>query len=417
MKDLSDLLDLSSINESRRTETDSKFSAVLFSQTQECVDLVLSAFRFEGISAPDIVDNYEDEVAEYVQKSNLEIVIIELNKSEDVARDAEHLGRLLPTNTAVIIIGSEDAISTIRKLKDLGFYYIFWPVPKEEFIDFVNNVYKNRERNKNIGKTRTAKQVAIIGTKGGVGVSFITAELAYLISHNMKSNSVIVDCDYASGDQDILLGIKNFKKLDVNMNSLDASGEFLLGESFTKKIDSQLSLFAIDSEDIQYKDLFEYTMDLSKQLDPKTSFVFYDLSASISFQMDFTKQAKEWDVVILIVEPSISSVRETAKYLKMLSSYKDDKSIRVLTVFNYTRSSKGLLVTKQDAEEYLSTTFDVVIPHYPDILGMFLKGKHVGMQDTSVGECIKELAHHVLGEEVEEKKSRFSIFSSLRGRS
>ena len=418
MKDLTDLLDLSSIQENRKSDAEHKFSAALFSQTRECIDLVLSAFRFEGIAAPDIVDNYEDEIAEYVQSSiNIEIFLIELNKSDDVARDAEAIGRLLPTNASVIIIGSEDAISTIRKLKDLGFYYVFWPVTKEELIDFINNVYTNRENNKEIGKNRAAKQVAVIGTKGGVGVSFITAELAYLISHSMKANSVVIDCDYYSGDQDILLGVKNFKRLDVNMNSLDTAGEFLLGENFTKKIDNQLSLLSIDSEDIQYKDLFEYTIELSKQLDPKTSFVFYDLSASINFQINFAQHTKEWDVVVLIIEPSISSVREASRYLKVLNNYKDENNVRILTVFNNARSSKGLLVTKQDAEEYLSTTFDIVIPYYPDVLGLFLKGKHVGVQHTSVGECIKELANHVLGEEKVVKKSKFSLFASLRGRS
>lgn len=416
MKDLSELLDLSSVHTSRKSGDEHKFSSVLFSQTQECIDLILSAFRFEGISAPSIVDNFEDEIAEYVQSSTIDIVLLELNESDDVARDAEHISRLLPTNASVIIIGSEDAISTIRKLKDLGFYYVFWPVTKEEFIDFVNNVYENMENNKNIGKARTAKQVAVLGTKGGVGTSFITAELAFLISHSMKSNSVIIDCDYSSGDQDILLGVKNFKRYEVNMNSVDGSGDFLLGESFTTKIDNQLALLAIDSEDIQYKDLFEYTIELSKQLDPKTNFVFYDLSATISFQLDITQYIKEWDIIVLVVEPSISSVREAAKYLKILSSYKDDKSVRVLTVFNYARTGKGLLVTKQDAEEYLYISFDVVIPYYPDILGMFLKGKHAAMQNTSVGTCIKELAHLILGEEKEEKKSKFSIFSALRGR-
>ncbi|MDN3683471.1 hypothetical protein QW180_02055 [Vibrio sinaloensis] len=73
------------------------------------------------------------------------------------------ISHLLPNSASVIVIGSEDAISTIRNLKAMGFYYLFWPVSKEELIDFVKNVSDNRQRNAGLGKAREAKKVAFFG--------------------------------------------------------------------------------------------------------------------------------------------------------------------------------------------------------------------------------------------------------------
>lgn len=418
MKDLNSLLDLSSIQSKKKggDEEEGKFASVLFSQTKECRDLVLSAYRFEGITAPSVIPNEDKEIIDFMARIRVDVVLVELNLSEHVAEDAERISRLLPNNLSVIIIGSEDAISTIRSLKDMGFYYVFWPISKEEFIEFVNSVHDNQERNKKIGQGRAAKQIAVIGTKGGVGTTFLTSEIAYVMSRKQKSNSVIIDCDYVSGDLDILLGLKNFQKHVVNSSSTDLTGDYSLGESFSKKIDSKLSLLAIESEDIPPLELYEYTSELAKQLNPTTNFIFYDLSASISFKLDMQKQMQNWDVIVLVVEPLISSIREATKYLKAFQADKENVHTRMLTVFNHPRSDNGLLVSRADAEGYLARPFDAVIPYAPKLVELFIQGQHISDKKTSIGKRIEDLVSDILGEPQKVKKGLFANLFS-RGKS
>ncbi|RUM49118.1 MAG: chromosome partitioning protein ParA, partial [Marinomonas sp.] len=173
-----DLVD--SLRKSRNTESiveQEKIRSVLFSQTAECEELVLEAYRFEGIAPPVVIKNDDAEISEHVRHSEIEIVIVELNNSKDVSADAERISHLLPNHASVIVIGSEDAISTIRNLKEIGFYYLFWPITKQELIDFVRSVSENRKRhsNRGPGQNRRAKYISIVGAKGGVGATFVCA--------------------------------------------------------------------------------------------------------------------------------------------------------------------------------------------------------------------------------------------------
>ncbi|TOO92001.1 chromosome partitioning protein ParA, partial [Vibrio parahaemolyticus] len=73
-------------------------------------------------------------------------------------------------------------ISTLRSLKDMGFYYVFWPVNKQEIADFLIHVNKNLKTFSGVSQKRKAKRVAVVGSKGGVGTSLITTELSSLLS-------------------------------------------------------------------------------------------------------------------------------------------------------------------------------------------------------------------------------------------
>ncbi|WP_315973059.1 response regulator [Vibrio cortegadensis] len=176
-----DLVDLLKNNE-QSTAQEEKLTSVLFHQSEECKELVEEAFRFEGIVTPAILQNSDDTIRKHVRESTIEIVLVELNMSSDVTADMKRISHLLPNHASVIVIGSEDAISTIRNLKEMGFYYLFWPVSKQELIDFVRNVNDNRTRNSGLGQNRTAKRIAIWGAKGGVGATFLACEIAFELS-------------------------------------------------------------------------------------------------------------------------------------------------------------------------------------------------------------------------------------------
>lgn len=120
-----DLVDLLKTDKAP-VEQEEKITSVLFHQTQECKNLVEEAYRFEGISAPAVLENTDAEIRKHIRESTIEIVIVELNISDNVTEDMRQISHLLPNHASVIVIGSEDAISTIRHLKDMGFYYLFY---------------------------------------------------------------------------------------------------------------------------------------------------------------------------------------------------------------------------------------------------------------------------------------------------
>ncbi|PMH46707.1 chromosome partitioning protein ParA [Vibrio sp. 10N.286.49.B3] len=399
MFDLVDLLKKETTNTASGAEGDAetKLTSVLFNQTTQCRELVSEAFRFEGISLPAILNNSDSEIKQHVRESTIEIVIVELNLSDNVTEDMERIRHLLPNHASVVVIGSEDAISTIRNLKAMGFYYLFWPISKQELIDFIINVNDNRFRNSGLGKNRRAKKVAVWGAKGGVGASLLTAEIASDLSVNKNSSCVIVDHQFSGGNLDILLGLSRFEKKAVSPGVLSNSLDVTYAMNMTKKVNEMLSLLAIESEELNEFELKDYVRTLSNELAVQSNFILEDLSSSSHCQTDIDYIATECEMLLLIIEPTVSCLRQATRFLSDLDKRKSN--VRCFKILNYTLPEKYATVTKDEIEKYIRQKIDVVCPHEPKLNQMVLEGNHLYDHQYPLSQSLTKITALLLGQD------------------
>ncbi|NLS13782.1 P-loop NTPase [Vibrio sp. SM6] len=402
MFDLVDKLQSKALETPVRRET---ITSVLFHQTSQCTDLVDEAFRFEGINVPTMLNNSDDNIRKHVRDAIVEIVIIELNLSHDVTRDMERISPLLPNNASVIVIGSEDAISTIRNLKSMGFYYVFWPITKQELIDFVRNVNSNRQRNSGLGKDRTAKKIGVWGTKGGVGASLLTAELALDLAKTQKSATLVVDHDFRGGNLDIFFGLKKFEKKSVSRASIAANIDATFAASLSKKLDEMLFVMALESNDLNELELKDYLRMLTMQLEGQYNFILEDLSRGSNSKQDLKHIAEQYDTLVLLIEPTVSSVREAKRVLKNLEL--SNSTARCLFVLNYTITESAASVTLADIKSYLGREPDVIFPNEPKLSKAILESKHIYSQKSAMSQSLHKLTALLLGQVDKQPKSSF----------
>ncbi len=247
-------------------------ATALFYQTDKCKIFVEEAFRFEGVELSNALEATDENIGRFIRESRCEIVLIELTESDDVTKDMKRIANLLPNGLSVIVIGSEDTIHTVRNLKEMGFYYLFWPCSKHEVIDFVNTVV-SETHNDSLSRVRFAKRVAVLGVKGGVGTSLITAELGKELSEKYNSSCLIVDRNFVGGNIDIMLGLKQFKKREVKSSEVTASFDESYTMSMTQPVNNLLSLLAIESDDLSDAELKEYTEIQLATLATKNNFI------------------------------------------------------------------------------------------------------------------------------------------------
>lgn len=391
-----------------------RISTVLFYQTSECHDLVLEAYRFEGIAAPAVVRNDDADITEHVRNSDIEIVIVELNDSKDVSGDAERISHLLPNHASVIVIGSEDAISTIRNLKAIGFYYLFWPITKQELIDFVRSVSDNRRRNSNRGpgQNRRAKYISIVGSKGGVGTTFICAEMAYQLSAHKKSSCLVVDQNHYTGDLDIMMGIRDYERRKVqkvDVSSLDES----MAQSLMFRQTSLLSILSLNSDTLDSMTLLEYTNAVVDYLASEVNFVIEDHSASVGTTLDSDRFITQCDCIVLVMTPTVSSVRDAARMRDKIQRLTTSNSLRLILVMNHVSPKKSETITKEDAETFLKQKIDIDIPFCELLPSYILDNKRIARTSLKAAKPLKQLTSTILGEKlVTEKKRSFFSFGS-----
>ncbi|TOO97143.1 chromosome partitioning protein ParA, partial [Vibrio parahaemolyticus] len=347
----------------------------LFYQSQECLNLIQEVFRFEGWNEPECVRSNVG-LTKLTQQNNSHIVILELSESDNIVEDAKSFAGKLPTHKGVVVIGKEDAISTLRSLKDMGFYYVFWPVNKQEIADFLIHVNKNLKTFSGVSQKRKAKRVAVVGSKGGVGTSLITTELSSLLS-TQGSDTILVDHQYADTNIDVLLGLKDFKPRGIDeftapLHEMDAEGAL----SYLFNARKNLRLLTING-DMSQTDILNYSQTLCDLLARNTNLIIEDFSGGVDFKVEPQLLVENFDVVVLVLDASVSSVRSAKRLFEKISNLQLTLSsrTRVITLVNYHRPENAYVLQRPDLIKYLGADVDLEVGYCKSLSHIIIDGK------------------------------------------
>jgi pilus assembly protein CpaE len=403
MFDLVDLLQHQQTQKSVRNP----MTSVLFYQTAQCKDLVVESYRFEGLTPPFVAKNSDLAITGYVREQHVEIVIVELNNSRNVMEDARRISHLLPGTASVIIVGCEDAISTIRNLKSMGFYYLFWPVTKQELNDFIRNVSKNRRRHTGPGELRRAKRIAIVGSKGGVGTSLLTAELAHLLTQEKRSSCVVVDHNYYCGNLDIMLGMRKFEKRPIQKGAFSHNLDLPSAQNLLTEAAERLSVLALTSTEMNQHELREYLSIVTDLIAPEYNFIVEDVSASTGLSYAMQETWIKSDCIIFVTAPTVSSVRDIGRMKASFDKFPEPGMARILFVVNHVQPEKYATVTQADIGKFIGCPPDLVIPFYGDVSRALLEGKRIYGTRTKASPALRRLASLVVGENISPHRQSF----------
>ncbi|WP_428447078.1 AAA family ATPase [Photobacterium nomapromontoriensis] len=377
----------------------------LIYQTAECLSLVKEITLFEGWIEPTVIKE-----ALHTQKidSNIlnDVVVLELNQSKNVVDDARYFASQVPPHKGVIIIGKEDAISTLRSLKEMGFYYVLWPVNKQELTEFITHVNNNQQNFSGVSKQRKAKSVAVVGSKGGVGTTLICAELAAILSAQ-GADTILVDHQYTDSDIDVMLGIKSFQKYNMTdmtspVNELDDESAML----FLTDVKANLRILALEG-DVSDSEILSLSQALCKRLSRNTNFIIEDYSGSTCFRIDPQLLVDRNDVVIIVIEPSVASVRNARNLIEKINNLhmSEGQMVRTISVLNCHRPSNAFALTRKEVELYLEAPIDIDVAFNKQLSRIIIEGKRAYQQDKAMETVFDSLARLINGKANESKSS------------
>lgn len=386
-------------------------NSVFFYQTAECKDIINSAYQFEGSDNLQIIEHTDANIIQYANKPEIKLVLVELNQSELLYDDAERLRRLIPNYISVVIIGKLDSIVIVRQLKEMGFYYLYWPATKEDVIDFVHHVNINVNKKQWISKERHGKRISVVGCKGGIGSTFICAEIAYLLANEKKSSCVVVDNHNTVGNIDIMMGIKKFQRRSLQKGALIENLDLASAKSLLVSLENRLSVLSITSETHLTEQIQEYTDAVVDVIATDVNFMIEDHSSAS--HLDSSKFLRDSDVVIFILDPSVSSIRDFAYLQSKIKQLANTLKLRTFVVLNHHVPIKYATVTRDEIEKIIERKVDVEIPFDGKIPKLKLNGKNIFTSKSLSAKALRQLVDLILGEEKTQSKfSLSSMFSS-----
>ena len=381
----------------------------LFYQTAECKLLLQEVFRFEGWPDPDCLRSHFS--AGDINTKNLqEIIILELNESKNVVEDARAFASLLPNHKGIVVIGKEDAITTLRGLKDMGLYYLFWPINKQDTIDFLRHMHTNLTRFSGVSQNRKAKKVAVIGSKGGLGTSLISAEIASKLS-SLGTDTILVDHQYHESNLDIILGLKNFEKQNVENLGLkfndadeDSAADYLL------PVDNRLRILALQGNN-SVIDLLGYSHNIIDVLHRQANFIIEDYSASVDFKLDIPLLTKRVDMVVLVVDRTVAAVRSARKIIESITLLQESeqRELRLFVMINSHRPDDCFPMTRKEVATHLEHAVDAELSYSNNVAGMLLQGKRLHRNKGELFNAFDDISCLLQGREIRRSNQKLTL--------
>lgn len=309
-----------------------------------------------GMNKLTIVELNIEAIVKQLIHRNISILFLDVtdqdhDKAVSIIRDIS--GRV---SCQIIAVGRIESIDLYRELLLAGAKeYLLYPVNAKalEHIDFSFSQTKEAQQ---------GKVISVVGSKGGVGSSTLIANLSRLIAEQSKQVAV-ADLDFVGGDLDLHLSVQGNTAL-VEMLQYPERLEPVVYQRSGIEVNSYLTLF---------------TGYLSLETDP-----FWPSSSALDQFKQFSLHNAEYllidipcyslrdqvamsvlnsaDIRIILVEPTLTSLRNTTQLLKQMRNEANKKNIIVL---NNIKAESCSLITVADVSRALGRGVDVVIPYAP----------------------------------------------------
>lgn len=245
--------------------------------------------------------------------------------------------------------------------------------------------------------------IVITSGKGGVGKTTTSASIATGLAKSGKKTAVI-DFDVGLRNLDLIMGCERRVVYDfVNVVNGEASLKQALIKD--KRFDNLYVLAASQTRDKDALTL-EGVERVLKELEADGfDCIICDSPAGIEkgafLAMYFADKA------VVVVNPEVSSVRDSDRILGLLSSKtrKAEKGERIqeyllLTRYSPARVEKGEMLSVKDVEEVLGLKTIGVIPESTDVLNASNKGEPVILEGASdAAQAYEDAVARLMGEE------------------
>ena len=245
--------------------------------------------------------------------------------------------------------------------------------------------------------------IVVTSGKGGVGKTTTSASLACGLARQGKKTAVI-DFDVGLRNLDLIMGCERRVVYDL-VNVIQ--GECTLRQALIKDKRFE-NLFVLAASQTRDKDALSkdgVEKVLKDLAEDGFEFIVCDSPAGIEkgafLAMYFADHA------VVVVNPEVSSVRDSDRILGLLSSktQRAERGERVrdsllLTRYNPARVENGEMLSIKDVEEILGLKVLGVIPESPDVLNASNKGEPVILDmETDAGQAYDDAVARLLGQE------------------
>ncbi|MDX2113248.1 MAG: AAA family ATPase [Alphaproteobacteria bacterium] len=290
------------------------------------------------------------------------LLLVEVPSSPEVAmQELQHLAEVCDPDSKVIIIGSINEYSFYVRLMEMGISsYLLKPLTMEML---AKALQKSLQRKTEPGAPakQPAKVVAVMGTRGGVGATTVSINLAAAIAEMSKKEVALIDVDPQEGSIALMLDLEPGRGFREALEKPDRIDSLFIERVMTRPL-KRLSVLAAEeafNEKVSISD--DAANLLLKEMKDKFDVLVLDIPRHLrTFSRKCLEQA---DMVVLVTELSLLSLRDTLRLQDMMREQLKMKA--PVVVANRVGHSKHDM-KKADFEKGIGADVAYTIPFLPD---------------------------------------------------
>ena len=384
------------------------------SQTHDVASSVLG----EHFSSPSIMEGSTNEVIQYLsEESPPHVLLVDLADAGSPLTAIMSLTAALPEETRIIGIGDVNDVALYREIIDAGAVdYVVKPVTEKALSTALQRTKEPQNTPGSSAVEAKQTRIAVIGSRGGAGVSTVATNLAWVISDELKRRTVLVDLDLEFGTIALSLDLeptRGLREALENPSRIDS----LFISSATAKLTDTLAVMATEetlADDIHFNpNAVDVLFDtLGRNCDT----IVVDVP-----RPNFTVRQKVLEAatqIILVTETTLAGLRDS---IRILASIEEVAPETPVTIIANRTGGPAQAMPIAEFQKALGRKIDHQIPDESKLLNKAANnGKPLAQQDKrgKTAKEIQKLAKVVGGDpaEVDKKKSKGGLARLFKGK-
>jgi pilus assembly protein CpaE len=286
------------------------------------------------------------------------LALVDFDGQEQPIQLAARLVSLCGPTCNLVALGSANDVTLYRSMMAAGLSdYLVKPVTAEILTQTMLSASQG-EKGGSHGAPKEARIVVILGVRGGVGASTVATNTAWLISHDLKQKSALLDLDLQFGTSALALDIEPGHGLRDVVSSPQRVDGLMIAGAMVSESTSFAVLSAEESiEDVIHVDSAAIAA-LLKEIKSTYNVVIVDMPRHmIATQKRILATAHE---VVLVTEMSLVGIRDTLRIRTTLKGL--GSTAKITQVATRVSASRPSAVDEAAFAKGTQAKIDFVLP-------------------------------------------------------
>jgi len=284
------------------------------------------------------------------------LVLVDLADAQDPVEGMHELAQLCGPSTRFLAIGSVNDVSLYRQLVGLGVAdYLVKPVSSEVLCEAFASAMRTYA---SPGEARQTRLFAFIGARGGVGTTTLAVSTAWLLAHEFKLRTALIDLDLHFGNLALSLDLEPGRGLREALENPERTDSMLLASAMVTE-GERLPILATE-EPLEEQLVFDggAVAPLLAALSQDYDCLVVDLPRSLDAMA--RQVIALADTTVVVTDLSLSALRDSVRIVDLAKAL--ESRTKPLVVANQVGADHRGEIARPEFERGIGGSLDHAVP-------------------------------------------------------